>query len=234
MTASLRDVMELASRVEPEVDVYVTTMRASFARRYEEKRDSWTADDAAAEAGRELLSRLARWPGSSSVLDIGTGRGRDLELFLEHGHRATGIDIVAPENWPTLRARWGARVSLHETSLQACGLSERFDAILDNGCFHHQHPDDLAGYVARVHSLLAPEGIALFAVYTPLGSEDDGALLLDRDGRIHRELTLFEMQDALSLGGLVVVDARHVRRAWGGKLLFVVCRRLEDVARRTP
>src|SRR5688572_29291316 len=117
MTESLRNVMQIVPRLHPEVDAYAAMMRASFERRYQDQGDSWTRDDAAQEAGRDLLSRLpADVP--CTVLDIGTGRGRDLELFLAAGHRATGIDIVAPDNWPALRETWGEAVELVETSLQ--------------------------------------------------------------------------------------------------------------------
>ena len=169
---SLRAVMTLVSEVPARTEHYERTLRGSFERRYREERDSWTADSAAIAAGRELLARLPEGR-ACSLLDIGAGRGRDLDLFLRAGHRATGIDIIAPDNWPAMREKWGDSLTLvHASLLELRGhLSERFDAILDNGCFHHQPPEQIPAYLGLVRDLLAPSGIALFAARSPLPGE---------------------------------------------------------------
>lgn len=121
---------------------------------YSEVRDSWTDTDAQRYAAKLMLGTLE--PGSR-ILDIGTGRGRDVELLARAGHEAVGLDLTPLDDWVKIR-------DAHEkASFEVCGFMEyepgtAFDAVLDSGCFHHQHPDDVDAYLAKVGEVLAPGG----------------------------------------------------------------------------
>jgi SAM-dependent methyltransferase len=83
----------------------------------------------------------AEWSRPGSALDVGCGTGRDAVYLAQHGWTVTGIDSV-PRALHAARARaQDAGVAVNwvhgdVTQLQASGVGEGFDFVLDRGCFH--------------------------------------------------------------------------------------------------
>lgn len=205
---------------------YHSVLEASFASWYDRGRDAWSSEQAMRGAARYLLAQLA--PGvPHHVLDIGTGRGRDVELFLEAGHRSTGVDVVELEDWAALRARWGDRVTLIKCAFQELQTDQRFTAALDVGCLHHQEPSDYPAYLVKLHTLLVPGAPCVFSVFTPNDTQAErGDVLTLPDRRINRELTEREMQTCLSAAGFTWREAhRWPRDKIEGCYLVILCER---------
>jgi SAM-dependent methyltransferase len=189
---------------------YPDLLLRSFRGRYEAERDSWTTESAMRKATDILLDAMTS--DRHHVLDVGAGRGRDLVAFLAAGHRATGIDIVAPDNWPEIRGAWGAEVTLVETSLVGFEPAHPFTAALDNGCFHHQHPGDYAAYLARLREVLVPGSPVVVSVFTPDLESESGALHVLNDGRFNAELSEAELRAHLHAAGFEWIRSVRVPR----------------------
>jgi cyclopropane fatty-acyl-phospholipid synthase-like methyltransferase len=178
---------------------YGELMSDAFHERYETGRDSWTAEEAMTTPVRVLKAELP----AGHVLDVGAGKGRDVECLLAAGYRVTGLDLHEPVEWSALRSAWADRVTLARSSLLAW-TGTPVDAVLDNGCFHHQHPDDYATYLAKVHACLAPGGVLVISVFTPYRKERRHGYYTQIDaGRLNRYFTQRELATMLAKSGFL-------------------------------
>jgi SAM-dependent methyltransferase len=87
------------------------------------------------------------------VLDVGCGTGEHALLAARLGLEATGID-VAPTAIAAAEAKAAERGLrarfLVWNALELTDLGERFDTVIDSGCFHVLDDDDRAAYVAAL------------------------------------------------------------------------------------
>jgi SAM-dependent methyltransferase len=203
---------------------YYDAMRRDFASRYDEGRDPWTVEPAMGEAADILCSALGGH--RARVLDVGTGRGRDTLALLRAGHRVTGIDIVATPEWDKITEEWGENVRFECAGLLDLPSVPAYDAILDNGCMHHQHPEVYDAYLRRLHDVLYPDGLLTVSVY--LAEADTGSLYRNNDERLHRSFTKPELLDLLAKSGFAVLDVREAPRALHNLRYLVVTLRREE------
>ncbi|MFF8960147.1 SAM-dependent methyltransferase [Streptomyces sp. NPDC014894] len=199
----------------PPLDVaaYEAALLFDFQDHYARGRDVWTDERAMRETPLCLLGALGATP-DAHVLDIGTGRGLDAEILLDRGHRVTGIDLVASPEWGAITARRPGRARfLTASATELTGVAE-YDAVLDNGCLHHQHPDSYPGYLDRIHALLRPGG--LFTVSVFRSATDAGRLYVNGGSRLYREFTAGELTGLVTERGFETVDLRPVPRGTAG------------------
>jgi SAM-dependent methyltransferase len=104
---------------------------------------------------RELIEAVeSGWiPASSSIMDIGAGRGQISAWLAERGFHVLGADLSAEAI--TLAQRHFQHVSdrLEFRRLDICSdppEAGRFDALVDRGCFHVIPPALRSRYVDRV------------------------------------------------------------------------------------
>jgi SAM-dependent methyltransferase len=87
------------------------------------------------------------------VLDVGCGTGEHALLAARLGLEATGVD-VAPSAIAAAEAKAAERGLparfLVWDALDLAGLGERFDTVLDSGCFHVLDDGDRPAYVAAL------------------------------------------------------------------------------------
>jgi SAM-dependent methyltransferase len=197
----------------PPIDGYDMVLARAFTDRYIGNTDSWTREPAMGRPVQILLRHVG--DGPLDVLDIGTGKARDVATILGAGHRTTGIDLHEPAEWQPLRDRWGRRVTLERAAFPAWNAGERrFDAILDNGCFHHQHPDQYVPYLAGVRDLLRPLGVFVVSVFTPhRRAQPKGYYTKIDGGRLNRYFTETELVDVLRQAGLRWEAGERIYRA---------------------
>jgi len=149
-----------------DVPTYRNVLNTSFVHRYGNGEDEWSWDIGMAKAARVFLEHLGD-RSDQLILDGGVGRGRDASELIQAGHRVTGLDIVENSSWPLLRKRWGERLELVPCALQDWQptLLRQFDAALDNGCFHHQHPDEWQSYLDDMRRHVRPGGLIAINVF---------------------------------------------------------------------
>lgn len=186
----------------PPADGYDQILTRAFADRYVGNADNWSREPAMGRPVQILLRNTPR--GTLDVLDIGTGKARDVATLLMAGHHATGIDLHEHADWADLRERWGSRLTLEKANFPVWDdQGRKFDAILDNGCFHHQHPDQYQGYLESVRKLLKPGGVFVVAVFTPhRRAQPKGYFTKIDGGRLNRYFTEGELDAVLASAGL--------------------------------
>jgi 2-polyprenyl-3-methyl-5-hydroxy-6-metoxy-1,4-benzoquinol methylase len=122
----------------------------------------------------ELLDFIATHaPGQA--LDMGCGTGTNVITLAKHGWKVTGVDFTSGA---IRRARQKARQSQVKVDLrlgdvtQLKGISDKFDLILDMGCFHSLPAGRRRVYISKIEQLLADKGT--FLLYTFINSGLDG------------------------------------------------------------
>lgn len=135
--------------------------RALWARMYEEtpfRELPWFSADPFPALVRAVESGWFRPPGP--VLDVGCGAGSNVLWLVEHGFRATGVDIApgaiaAAESRRTPSTR-SARFLVDD--MLASQLSPRsFRGAVDAGCFHTLAPRQRVEYARSLARTLRPD-----------------------------------------------------------------------------
>ena len=192
---------------------YDEVVRRDYERHYAAGRDVWTDDDHARMAVSTMIAMLA---GSEPrhVLDIGAGRGRDVVPLLDAGHDVTAIDPVPAPEWAALEPPTPRTAAFAACTLADLPADVAYDAALDVGCFHHQHPEDYHHYLNDVRARLRAGG--LFVLLT-FGTEDAAGRMYQNDGgRLYREFTAAELTQVVVEAGFEAVEmSRHPRRDSG-------------------
>lgn len=130
---------------------------------------------------RSFLALHVKPAARERILDLGCGPGDVLTLLPETQY--LGVDI-SPDYISAARARFGSRARFVCDDVASVGLdpSERFDAVISIGVFHHlddEAADSMARLAARV---LAPGG--RFATLDPVRTARQARTarwLIDRD-----------------------------------------------------
>lgn len=203
---------------------YRKILELSFRERYDKGRDYWSNEESLSGGLRLLLEHLDAGQ-RREILDIGAGQGRDAERLLLAGHSVTGVDLYPHPAWPALAARWPGRARFEGAYFQEWAASRResFDAVLDSGCFHHQHPDEYLRYLGLIYSLLRPGGVAAFCVYTPEAeAAATGRCEVLDIARLARYFTAGEFRDLIEESGLRWLRSRRVHRSRCGQYYLAV------------
>ena len=189
-------------------DMHQEITSRSFQNAYATGGDSWTEEVAMRELAKALCVHLQR---GSRVLDVGAGRGADTLVLLESGMIVDAIDPVRTPEWTELENTWQASLTFKETTFDEV-YSPHYDAILDNGCMHHQPPEAEQAYLTNVVSNLTPGGVYACSVFHALprrGSET----LTAQDGRLSRTFAVDDIVSMLGRYDLEPVEVRVVQRS---------------------
>jgi SAM-dependent methyltransferase len=112
---------------------------------------------------------------SGRALDVGTGTGTQAIALAARGFDVTGTDIspAAAAAAAQRAAERNARARFLADDVLSSRLADRFDLILDRGCFHVLAPERRPDYVRAMADRLAPAGhlfLKCFADDEPEGS----------------------------------------------------------------
>lgn len=209
----------------PESAEYAGLLFNSFKSSYEIQDDIWSDEPAMRLVVPALLDHLH---ADSHVLDVGAGRGRDSQTLLEAGHRVTAIDLVVTPEWQSIERDAKGRATFIEGDLSSAVLPGRYDAVLDNGCLHHQHPDAYAAYLRRLWDHAVERAWLAVSFFTPAPALGvlKGRLWVKHDGRLTRDFTTDEACALLESTGWGVERALAIPRTSDAHhYLLVIARR---------
>lgn len=187
---------------------YPSILIKSFERWYASGRDAWSTE----QAMRTMIAPILRaQPAGLRVLDIGTGRGADAARLAEAGHIVTAIDLCRLPEWDVIEASIVPRVTFVQQDFLEWDGTGPFDLVLDNGCFHHQHADNVEIYLDRIRTVLARKGIFTLSVFHDAMREDDFEIVLS-DGRLVRIYSGSTLTQLLHLNGFKVTQLDRCER----------------------
>ncbi|WP_018132426.1 class I SAM-dependent methyltransferase [Effusibacillus pohliae] len=190
---------------------YSIKLRNSFASSYQTGTDLWSKDQGLTDIALFLLNHLNK-ESPQHVLDIGTGNGRHAELFLRKGFRYTGIDICPHSDWERYKSLYSNRVMFVNSSFLEWQWQhkETFTAVLDNGCFHHQHPEEYTLYLQKIHHLLHDSGLLALGLYTVDEHERAGNFHVMPSGKYKRHFSQQEILSLLNENGFVCLQMKRI------------------------
>ncbi len=147
----------------------------------------------------ELLRFMADNP-PGRALDLGCGTGTNVLALARAGWQVTGVDYA----WRAIRL---ARRRLVQAGLNADfrlgsvlelnGLAQKFDLILDIGCFHGLSKEGKLAYRLELQRLLAEGGAWLVFGFRNETGEGGFGIGLEDISAISQELSLVSREDSL-------------------------------------
>ncbi|NNF20750.1 MAG: class I SAM-dependent methyltransferase [Saprospiraceae bacterium] len=119
--------------------------------------------------GAELIEKLkVHLPDKSTILEVGMGPGKDLDLLLKH-YNATGSDYsqIFLDNYQSDHSD-ADLILLNAVTLDT---SRKFNAIYSNKVLMHISKEDHASSISRQKEILDGPGIILHAFWAGSGEE---------------------------------------------------------------
>ncbi len=118
------------------------------------------------------------------ALDLGCGTGTNVITLARKGWQATGVDFAWSAIRMARRKAMQARVDVDlrvEDVTRLRGLADRYDLILDIGCFHNLSADCHAAYIDNVERLLDSQGTYLLYAFIKQGADERGPGIAEAD-----------------------------------------------------
>lgn len=109
---------------------------------------------------------------AGKVLEVGTGSGIQAIELAKRGFQVTATDIshVAVSLARNNAKEKGVKIDFKQDDLLNSQLNGEFDLILDRGCFHCFHTEQIREYVCTVYRLLKSPGYLLLQCRSDLES----------------------------------------------------------------
>jgi cyclopropane fatty-acyl-phospholipid synthase-like methyltransferase len=192
-------------------DDYPQCLTASFDGSYKNCNDAWSKEEEMRNFIKSVINSHD-FASDSRILDIGAGRGADSSYLLELGYTVIALDICRTLEWNELERQYLNKLTFFKKDFMkwdAEGLN--FDLIIDNGCFHHQHPKVLFGYLQKISQLMKPNGVLAINVFCNSSPNDDDIITLP-DGRLVYIFNQSTLKFFLLGASLNIISARRVFR----------------------
>jgi ubiquinone/menaquinone biosynthesis C-methylase UbiE len=135
-----------------------------FPHAYRDNSAPWVTGAAGAHIVRAITEGIIDRGGR--VLDIGCGYGTDIIFLALQNMKAVGLDVVheALTKGKTLAETYCATVAWTQgDALTLPYASEAFDAIVDQGCFHHILPERRRWYAKETSRVLRAGGVYMLS-----------------------------------------------------------------------
>ena len=140
----------------------------------------------------QLAGFMARLPSGGTVLELGTGNGRDAAAMLASGFAVTPSD-ASPELAAEAQARLGCPVRI--MAVQELDDVAAYDGVWACACLLHAPREELTDDLARIFRALRPGGV-LTASFKAGNSEGR-----DRFGRYYNYIDADQLRAHLAASG---------------------------------
>ncbi len=194
----------------------------SFRKRYAFGLDTWSNYSYLRECIRVFLEKYENY-GIKKVFEVGIGSAISSEQILEKGYALTGIDVVENKNWQTLKEKWNGQFSASVGDIISYRSDEKYDLVIDNGCFHHLEPDLYEATLKNIAQLLTADGLFFLAVFKEANSEaaEGHVEMIDAGARRCKFFTEPEIEALLAANGFTQVDTLLVPRNFSNAEVLV-------------
>jgi len=136
----------------------------------------WFKKDLDDDLKEELKKRKIT---SGSFLDLCTGPGTQAISLSKVGFKVTGIDIS--ESAIKKARKLSNSVDFKQADMLNPQLNEKFDYILDRGCFHVLNPEKWKEYITEVKRLLKDNGLLFLKCFSEKEPGDYGPRRLSKE-----------------------------------------------------
>lgn len=122
----------------------------------------------------QALTKLHLQTGD--VLDLGTGPGTQAIALAERGFTVTATDIsdtAVSKALDKAKAK-GLDIAFKQDDILTSSLNQKFNFVLDRGCFHVLPPERRPDYVRAVDQLIKPQGYLFLKCFSHLQPGEQG------------------------------------------------------------
>ena len=122
----------------------------------------------------QALSKLNLHTGAA--LDLGTGPGTQAIALAQRGFQVTATDLsdTAIQKAQAIAKEKGLDIFWKQDDILNSNLAQKFDFILDRGCFHVFLPERRQDYVNVVGNLIKPGGYLFLKCFSHLETREEG------------------------------------------------------------
>ena len=122
----------------------------------------------------QALSKLNLHTGAA--LDLGTGPGTQAIALAQRGFQVTATDLsdTAIQKAQAIAKEKGLDIFWKQDDILNSNLAQKFDFILDRGCFHVFSPERRQDYVSVVGNLIKPGGYLFLKCFSHLETREEG------------------------------------------------------------
>lgn len=201
----------------------------TYKRRYEFGLDSWSKLPYLKDCVDYFFTKFASPSTQKKVFEIGIGTGISSEPILEKGFSLTGIDVVYNKNWEKLKDLYPSQFKATVDDIIVYNITEKYDIVMDNGCFHHFEPDLYTPTLNKVKDLLVKNGDFFLTVFEETNLElDKGRVTyLDAGKRRCKFFTIPEIKNLLEKNDFKLKNFERIKRDFDGiKILLCVATKL--------
>jgi len=142
---------------------------------------SWFQDSPAISL---QMIRAANPDHDASIVDIGGGASRLVDVLLQDGYRHLAVLDLSAKALDAAKKRVGAAASTVDwivTDATTWRPAKTYDIWHDRAAFHFlTDPNDRAAYVERLRTAVAPGGQVIIATFAPDGPEKCSGLPVQR------------------------------------------------------
>ena len=153
---------------------------------YNQNADEYTARTLAIDPAHEREKFMACLPAGATVLDVGCGSGRDLEIFRHAGFDPIGVD--GSEEMCT-RARMHSGCRVYHNTFEEFTPNRPVDGVWAMASLVHTADKDLPALLHRLWSWLKPEGV-MYACF----KDKNAAGISGADSRLFNGFSLDEVK----------------------------------------
>ncbi|MDP5274839.1 class I SAM-dependent methyltransferase [Chengkuizengella axinellae] len=202
-------------------DTYKTTLKNAFLKHYEEGSDEWSHDESLSLTIQRSIRIFNKLYSNIciDVLDIGCGNGCRIHQ-IDNLQSYIGIDLIKNKEWVKYLENKCITFVEGDVFEWSQGSNQKFHLIIDNGCFHHQHPNLHDKYFELVLNKLKVDSLFSLVVWGEAFIEGN----IDGYGRIHSYFSVDNMVKRLEEKGFDVIDVYEFLSSTKRKQIQFICR----------